>query len=207
MSEKRRVFVADDHTIVREGIVKLVNEQEDLVVVGEAADGRAVLLAMDGPLAIDVLLLDLSLPKVDGTEVLRRVREKRPEIAIVILSAWPADQFGPRMTGLGAWAYLSKNSAADEVLAAVRGAGAGQRASERPAVNSRADKLPHEKLSPREYQVFMLLLRGRSNVEIAVELNLTPGTVSFYFSKVREKLCVRTNAEIAQYAHRAGLID
>ncbi len=204
---KHRVFLADDHEIVRAGLRHLLDAQLDLVVVGEAADGRAVLKpgALDG---VDVLVLDLSLPRVDGSEVLRRVKRQRPELPVVVLSMYPDDPFAKRALEVGAFEYLNKTTPTEMVVEDIRRAASGVRVKrsaglERPSADT--GEL-HERLTPREFQVFLLLLRGRNVSDIAAELDLSLPTVSTHLGKVREKLGVRTNGDILNYAHRAGLV-
>lgn len=120
-----RVFVADDHAIVRRGLADLFAETPDIVLVGEAIDGRAALQALE-PEDIDVFLLDLSLPKINGTEVLRRAHAARPKLPIVILSMYPEDQYADRLRAEGAAAYLNKGQSVQDVLAAIRAVALGK---------------------------------------------------------------------------------
>lgn len=205
-----RVFVADDHTIVRTGIRRLLATAGDIEVVAEAADGRAVLNQLES-VACDLLLLDLSLPKVNGTEVLRRVKELKPELKVLILSMYAEEQYALRMLRAGAAGYLGKDRSEHELIAAIRAVASGQRyvtsaVAERDKTTS-GDGAPHSALAAREHQVFTLLCEGRSVVEIAAELDITPSTVSNHLARIRQKLGVRTVGEIVSYAHRAGLID
>lgn len=207
-----RIFLADDHPIVRQGLRKLLEQQPDLQVVGEASDGRQVLLA-EGRASWDVLVLDLSLPRVSGTEVLRRLRQELPRLHIVVLSMYPEDQYGPRMIDEGAAAYLSKELPPEELLKAVRTVAAGGTYRSpgvaeplRPGRHGEAAKLPHRNLSAREHQVFTLLFQGRTVSEIAAELDLSVSTVSNHVAKIKEKLGARSVVEIVTYAHRVGLL-
>src|SRR5689334_2632769 len=120
-----RVYVADDHTIMRQGLRKLLREAPDMEVVGESGDGRHVLLAME-QVACDVLLLDLSLPRVNGIEVLRRLRETRPALRIVVLSMYAEEQYALRLLREGAAGYVSKDRPSEELFAAIRRAAAGR---------------------------------------------------------------------------------
>lgn len=206
-----RVFIADDHAVVRHGMRLLISETPDMQVVGEAADGREVLVAAERE-EWDVLLLDLSLPRVSGTEVVRRLHEKRPSLAIVVLSMYPEDQYAVRLMREGALAYISKNRPSDELLAAIRNAARGGRyitqtvAAQMLEAPRRSEKLAHEALTAREYQIFILVANGGTVTEIAAELNLTLGTVSTHLHKVKEKLGARSVADIVGYAHRMGLV-
>ena len=209
MSGPIRVFLADDHALVRLGLRQLLERERDVTVVGEADDGRRVLLA-EGKDAWDVLVLDVSLPKVGGIEVLRRLRAEHPRLRIVMLSMYPEDQYAERMIAQGAAAYLSKDRRPEEVLAAIRAVHGGRTwpAATMPVgpaapVDARP---PHSKLSAREYQVFTLLFQGSTVTEIAAELDLRASTVSNHVARIKEKLNAHSVAEIVSYAHRAGLV-
>lgn len=206
------IFIADDHAIVRRGIRQLIGETDDMRLVGEASDGRE-LLAMAETGAWDVLILDLSLPKVSGLEALRRLKERRPKLSVVVLSMYSEEQYAIPVIRAGAAAYLSKDRPGEELLAAIRKVARGgtyltetvaDRVLRAPA---RGEKLPHEALTAREYQIFTLIIHGRSVSEIAAELDLTAGTVSGHLQKVKIKLGAPSVAEIVSYAHRMGLID
>jgi DNA-binding NarL/FixJ family response regulator len=206
-----RVFLADDHTIVRSGIKTLFTTTSDISVVGEAADGRAVLQAME-TVDCDVLILDLSLPKVNGTEVLRRLREQRPKLPVLVLSMYSEAQYGLRMLREGASGYLSKDRTEHELIEAVRQVAQGRTyltaTVAEQAVQAPSSSAPaHTTLSAREYQVFILLAHGQTVSNIAAELDLSAGTVSNYIFHIKEKLGVKSSGEIIAYAHRAGLVD
>lgn len=207
-----RIFIADDHAIVRQGLRKLIEQQSDMCVVGEAGDGRAVLMAESRD-TWDLLILDLSLPKVAGIEVLRRLRQELPRLRIVVLSMYPEDQYGLRLIREGAAAYLSKDLDVNDVIQALRVVASGGTylspglaEQMRQGPQSRAST-PHASLSAREHQVFTLILQGRTVSDIAAELNLSVSTVSNHVAKVKEKLNARTIADIVSYAHRAGLVS
>lgn len=206
-----RVFIADDHAIVRHGLRQLIDAQLDMRVVGEARDGRQVLLA-EGKQDWDLLLLDLSLPKVNGLEVLRRLKKELPQLRVVALSMYPEEQYAARVLHEGAAAYVSKQQPPEDLLQALRTVMRGgtyvSQAGELPRdTELRADPAPHEKLSAREYQIFTLILQNRTPSEIAAELNLSLSTVSNHLAHVKDKLGVRTLGEIISYGHRAGLIE
>jgi len=205
-----RIFIADDHAIVRQGLRGLIEQQEDMCVVGEASDGRAVLLAEDKD-QWDLCVLDLSLPKVGGIEVLRRLREEHPKLRVVILSMYPEDQYGLRLIQEGAAAYLSKEMDASDVVGALRIVASGGTYLS-PGITAQmrrgggdGSRPPHASLSAREHQVFTLLFQGRTVSEIAAELNLSASTVSNHVARVKDKLGARSIGEIVSYAHRAGL--
>jgi two-component system, NarL family, invasion response regulator UvrY len=207
-----RVFIADDHAIVRHGLRELLSGTADLRVVGEATDGRQ-LLNMAAGLECDVLILDLSLPRVSGPEVLRRLRHLRPTLPVVVLTMYPEDQCAIELLRTGAAAYLCKDRPSEELLEAIRRVASGrtyltetiaQQFLETPASKT---ETPHAALTAREHQVFTLLIQGRTSSEIAAELDLTAGTVSNHVAKIKEKLGAHSLADIMRYAYRAGLID
>jgi DNA-binding NarL/FixJ family response regulator len=207
-----RVFIADDHAIVRHGLRELISSTTDMTVVGEASDGRQLLNAAP-TLECDVVILDLSLPKVNGPEVLRRIKQARPALNILVLTMYPEDQYAIALLRSGASAYLCKDRPSGELLEAIRRVSAGgtyftetiaQRFLTGP---DDKDAPPHAALTAREHQVFTLVIQGRTGAEIAAELDLTAGTVSNHVAKIKEKLGAHSLAEIVRYAYRAGLID
>lgn len=207
-----RVLLADDHPIVRQGVRSFVDAQGDLRVVGEAADAACLetLVASNGA---DVLVLDLSLPGGgSGLDLVRRVRTLAPRLPIVIFTMYAEDVLGLHFLKEGASAYLSKDRTAEELVTAIRRAAKRQRfVTDRLAElalthGATADRPPHHKLSPREYQVFLLVVQGRGTSEIAHELNLNASTVSNHLAALREKLGVGSTTEIVCYAHRVGLL-
>lgn len=203
-----RVFLADDHAIVRDGLKRLISETPGFTLAGETAKGREALARAVEP-DVDVLVLDLSLEDVGGLEVLRRLRTLRPKLPIVVLSMYPEEQYAVRVLKLGAQAYLSKGRSSRELVEAITLAAQGRRyVTETVAdalLGTNGDKTPHESLSEREHQVFALIAHGRTPGDIAAELNVSASTVSTHLVHIREKLGVRTNGEIVQYAYRAGL--
>ncbi len=203
-----RVLLADDHAIVRQGLRTLLAGQPDLTVVGEATDGEEVLLRLaDTP--CDVLILDLSLPKTSGLELLRRIRALSlpAPVHILILTMYPEDQLAAHLLSQGASAYLCKSRSPAELLAALREVARGgryvtQALEDLPA----APVLPHERLTPREYQAFVLLISGKTVSEVAHALDLSLPTVSNHVARIRDKLGAASTGDIILYAHRVGLL-
>jgi DNA-binding NarL/FixJ family response regulator len=161
-----------------------------------------------------VVILDLSLPKVNGPEVLKRLKQMRPTLNILVLTMYPEDQYAVALLRSGASAYLCKDRPSAELLEAIRRVAAGgtyftetiaQRFLTGPEGGK--DEPPHAALTAREHQVFTLIIQGRTGAEIAAELDLTAGTVSNHVAKIKEKLGAHSLAEIVRYAYRAGLID
>lgn len=200
-----RIFIADDHPIVRQGLRELIERQPDMQVVGEAQDGHAVVNAKDRS-TWDILLLDLSLPRLSGVEVVRRLRAERASPRIVVLSMYPEDQYAQRLIADGASAYLSKSLAPREVLSALRAVAAGK-VYTHPG-HEEAAALPareaHHDLSARQTQVFMRITQGRTVTEIAAELDLSVSTVSTHLINIKNKLNAHSIGDIINYAHRFG---
>lgn len=206
-----RVFLAEDHAIVRDGLRRLLADTPGMELAGETARGRVVLeRASDG--GWDVLVLDLALEDIGGVEVLRLLRERAPKLPVVVLSMYPEAQYAVRILKMGAAAYLSKGRSSEELVDAIRTVAQGRRyvtpevADALVTAGSGASAAPHERLSEREHQVFLLLAEGLSPGDIGAQLNVSPSTVSSHLVHIREKLGARTNGEVMQYAWRAGLL-
>jgi two-component system, NarL family, invasion response regulator UvrY len=215
MSEKTsiRVFIADDHAIVREGLKQILAEQRDIVVAGEAETGLdAVKLFRKS--RCNVVLLDISLPDRNGIDVLKQIKDEKPDLAVLMLSMHREDQYAIRALKAGAAGYLTKQSAPKELVNAIRQVAAGQRyVSPQLAqvlaaqVGEGFEKPPHESLSDREYQTLTLIASGKTVGEIAKELSLSVKTVSEYRSRLLAKMKLKTSAELTHYAIRNQLID
>lgn len=209
-----RVFLADDHEIVLGGLQRLIAESGDLEVVGTATDGRQALQrTLRDDFAWDVLVLDLSLPRVAGAEVLRRVKAQRPGAKVIVLSMYPEEQYAPHLLASGADAYVSKSSAPERLLEAIRAVASGARWTSAGVAKrlqeQRPDEpaLPHRRLSSREHQVFALIIEGHSVTDIAAQLDLHASTVSNHLRAIKTALDVNTVADVVRYAVRVGLID
>lgn len=204
-----RVFLADDHPVVRVGLRALLGVEPDIRVMAEARDGHEVLRALEAPsFEADVLILDLTMKGLSGFEVLRRARALRPALPIVVLSMYPEEPYADQVLALGAAGYVSKDRAEDELVHAVRSAALGHVAVRRkPARTPERDEPPaaHEHLSAREHQIFVALAEGRTVTDIAAELNLSVSTVSTHFGRIKAKLGIQTVAELVSYSHRLGL--
>ena len=208
-----RVVVADDHQILREGLRQLLQAGGDLAVVGEAADGHAVMEQVRA-LEFDVLLLDMSMPGKSGIELIRQVKAEKPRLRILVLSMHEEHQYAVRAIRAGASGYLTKESATAQLVAAIRKvAGGGAFISAEVAERLAQEAMPnaegprHSTLSDREYQVFRLLVSGRSVSDIAVDLHLSAKTISTHKARLMEKLDVDNNADLVHYAVRHRLID
>lgn len=208
-----RVLVADDHAIVRRGLKEILAEVPDMVAAGEVSSGSEVLQAVRQE-SYDVVLLDIALPDINGLEVLRQLQGLEPVPHVLILSAYPEEQYAVRALKTGAAGYLTKESAPDELVAAIRKASQGgkyvsQSLAEQLAVSLVLDPTgaSHEALSNREFQVMRLLADGKSVTEIAHELVLSAKTISTYRTRILKKLGLRNTAEIVRYAITHGLAE
>lgn len=203
----RRVCIADDHTLFRNGLKQLVESNRSLVVTDEYGDGRAVLnAARDG--RWDVLVLDLSLPLVSGAEVLRRLHEQQPSLPIVVLSMYSEEHHRTRSLREGAVAYLSKTASAEQTLSIIDRASRRELLVEDELSHKKPDsfELPHERLSSREFQVFLMVARGVAQGDIAAELNVSPSTVSTHIARIKDKLDVDSIADMVRYAFELRLL-
>ena len=214
-SKVLRIFIADDHPIVREGLKQILARTRDLSVVGEASDGQE-LLARIRRTACDVVLLDISMPGRSGLDVLKQLKTRLPRLALLVLSQHPEDQYALRVLRAGAAGYLTKESASDELVTAIRKVAAGGRyvspsLAERLAAelnNGDADDKPrHRSLSDREYEVMRMIAAGHSVSEIAEELALSVKTISTYRARILGKMNMTKNADLIRYGLSHGLID
>jgi len=208
-----RVVIADDHTILREGLKQLLQSAGDLDVVGEAGDGHEVLREVRAR-DFDVLLLDMSMPGRSGPELIRQVKAEKPKLRILVLSMHEEHQYAVRAIKSGASGYLTKESASTQLVSAIRkvasgGAFISAEVAEALALNAmpNADGPPHASLSDREYQVFRMLVDGVAVSEIATTLNLSAKTVSTHKARLMEKLGIANAAELVRYALRHRLVD
>ena len=208
-----RVVIADDHTIVREGLKQLLGAATDLEVVGEARDGHEALKIVRDT-EFDVLLLDLSMPGKGGMELIRHVRDEKPKVRIVVLSMHAEHQYAVRAIKTGASGYLTKDSATTQLVAAIRkvaggGAFISAEVAEQLALSAmpHAEGPPHASLSNREYQIFQFLVAGKSVSDIALQLTLSVKTVSTHKARLMEKMGLANQAELVHYAIRHRLVD
>ena len=208
-----RVVIADDHQILREGLKQLLLAAGDLDVVGDAADGHEVLERVR-TLEFDVLLLDMSMPGKSGVELIKHVKTAKPKLRILVLSMHEEHQYAVRAIRAGASGYLTKESAAAQLVAAIRKVAAGgafisAEVAERLALDAmpHAEGPLHASLSDREYQVFQLLVAGVSVSDIALRLHLSAKTISTHKARLMEKLEIDNNADLVRYAVRHRLHD
>jgi DNA-binding NarL/FixJ family response regulator len=207
-----KVILADDHTIVRHGLVQILNSDPGIEVIGEAASGDEVLRMLRSVKA-DVVVLDITMPGRNGLETLKEIRELEPNLPVLILSMHPSDQYAVRVLRAGASGYLTKESAPGELVQAIKQSFRGQKylspeVAELLAgyIQSGYDDEPHKRLSDREFEVFVSIGAGKSVSEIAEELYLSVKTISTYRSRILEKTGLANNAEITRYCLENRLI-
>ena len=207
-----KILIADDHPVVRRGLRQIMTDEIESVEVGEAGDGREVLEQLKRT-DWDVVLLDVSMPGASGLEVLRILKEDHPSLPVLVLSMHPEDQYAVRAFRAGASGYLTKGSATEELVNAVRKVTSGGRYVSPTLAESlaqhlyaEAERSGHAGLSDREHQVLLLIGSGKTVGEIAQEMSLSVKTISTYRTRLLEKMGMRNNAELMQYAIRQGLV-
>ena len=208
-----RVLIADDHAVVRRGLRQILAETKDIAVTGEAETGfQAIKIARQD--TFDVMLLDVSLPDKNGIEVLKQAKKEHPRLAVLMLSMHTEREFAVRALKAGASGYLTKQSAPEQLITAIRHVAAGKKYVSPALAEELANALGgdteqplHETLSDREFQTLRLIASGKSLSAISAELCLSPKTVSVYRSRLLEKLKLRNNSELTRYAINNRLTD
>jgi two-component system, NarL family, invasion response regulator UvrY len=208
-----RVVVVDDHAVVREGLKRIISENPGMAVTGEAADGHeAINRIRESP--CDVVLLDITMPNKSGLDVLKQLHSESPRLPVLVLSMHSEDQYAVRVLRAGAAGYLTKESAPDKLVQAIRKVVRGGKyvspsLAEKLVFNleEKTDKPPHEILSDREFQVLCMIGSGKTVTDIANELALSVKTISTYRVRILEKLNLKNNAELTRYAIKTGLVD
>ena len=201
-----RFIIADDHPVVLKGLKEILSEGFDKVLLDETTTGYELLQNVQKN-QYDVVLLDISLPDINGLEVLKEIKKKKPKLPVLIISMYPEEQYALRAMKAGAQGYLTKRSASDELVLAVRKILSGKRYVS-PAYaekmmydfESNAEKLPHERLSDRELQVLCMIGGGKAVNQIAGELHVSANTVRTYRTRILEKIGVKGTSELIHYA-------
>ncbi len=205
-----RVCIADDHAVVRKGLRRILEETLDIVVCGEACNGQELLDTVFRQ-PCDVALLDIAMPGRDGLETLKLLKKERPALPVLVLSMYPEEQYAVRALKNGASGYLTKESAPDELILAIRKVFGGRKyvsasLAERLAEElGEGEKKAHERLSDREYQVLCMIGAGKTVSEIGDELSLSVKTISTHRSHILAKMNLKNNSEIIRYVVRNGL--
>ncbi len=207
------VLIADDHALIREGLKKILDGEPDMTVVGEA-NNVVELVTQLKQLAVNIILLDITMPGESGLDALKELRQKYPQVPVLILSFHPEHRFAVRALKAGAAGYLTKESAAEEVVQAIRKVvGGGKYVSAALAeqlateLDNASDKPLHETLSDREFQVMRLIAAGKKSSEIAEELAVSVNTINTYRMRIFEKMKMESNVELSRYAVEHGLIE
>ncbi|MDD4921599.1 MAG: response regulator transcription factor [Bacteroidales bacterium] len=208
-----KVLIADDHAIVREGVKQIVKTIPEVCLIEEAIDGNEAFSKICNT-EYDLVILDISMPGMSGLDVLQRIKDRDIQTHVLIFSFYPQEQYAIRAFKLGASGYLSKDSAFDELAIAIRKIASGGKyvsaaLAERLIFQDiKMDgKLPHEQLSEREFQVMILLAKGKSVMEIANDIFISDKTVSTYRMRIMEKMNMKKNADLTMYALRNKLIE
>ncbi|HKY02202.1 MAG TPA: response regulator transcription factor [Burkholderiales bacterium] len=208
-----RVLVADDHAVVRKGLVQILSDTESIRVVGEAPNAAEAMRQLRQT-PCDVLLMDVSMPGKNGIEALKFLKEEFPQLKVLILSMYPEDQFGVRALKAGAAGYLTKDIAPEKLIEAVERIMSGKRFITPELAELLAESMgpssevaPHHTLSDREFQTLRLIASGKKLSEIAETLSLSPKTVSVYRTRLLEKMRLSNNAELTHYAIKHGLVE
>ncbi len=207
-----KILIADDHTIVREGLKQIIANTAGLVVTGEAATGQETLELVHKD-NFDVILLDIAMPEKDGLAILKQLKQEKSEIPVLILSMYPEEQYAIRALKMGAAGYLTKVSAPDELIKAIKKISTGKKyisdsLAEKLALDLDVDteKPPHEYLSDREFQTMCMIASGKTVKKIAEELSLSVNTISTYRGRVLDKMKMTTNSELTHYAIKNQLV-
>lgn len=216
MTSKRRdpikVIIADDHPIVREGFVQIISETSDLTVVGEAENG-VELLDKIRELDLDLVVMDMDMPKKSGWDVIAQLKIENPELPVIVLSAATEEDHAIEFFRAGVSGFLNKMRPPKLLLEAIRKVAQGGKyispeLAEKLAFDlaNTKDKRPYETLSPREFQVFCMIASGKTIGEISEEIALSVPTVSTYRARILEKMSMKTNAQITNYAYKHGIL-
>ena len=208
-----RVLITDDHPIVRQGLKQILREAFESIVVDEAGNGSEALSKIENE-KYDIVLLDISMPGMNGLEVLKEIQKKNKLLPVMIISIYPEDQYALRCLKAGASGYLTKDTASDELTLAVERILSGKKyvspsLADKLArhLNEGTPKLPHELLSDREDQVMRYIASGKTATEIASELSLSVKTINTYRNRILKKMQIKNSAELIRYAVQNQLLN
>jgi two-component system invasion response regulator UvrY len=211
--DKIKILIADDHAIVREGLKQIVAEEQDMVVLSEAENVEKLMKLLEENF-FNIIVLDINMPGKSGLDALKDIKQFYPDLPVLILSMYNEDLYGIRALKAGASGYLKKASAPDELVSAIRKIVAGKKYISSVLAEKLADTLTHSKgevlhetLSDREYEIMCSIAIGKSAEEIANELSLSINTVYSYRNRILEKMSMKSNVELTQYALQNKLIE
>lgn len=207
-----KVVICDDHAIVRRGLKEILAETPDISIIGEAGNWHELYSVLSQN-EVDLVLLDISMPDRNGLDILKQLRVERPTLKVLMLSMYPEEQYAIRALRAGASGYMTKESALEELVKAVRKVSRGGKYVSSSMsdklisdVGSPTDELPHEALSDREFQVLCMIATGKSLTEMANELSISVKTVSTYRTRILEKMKLKNNAELTSYALKQHVV-
>lgn len=208
-----RIVIADDHEIVRAGLKQIISDDEDMEVLGESNNGEN-LIELVKKNDYDVVLLDLKMQGISGIDVIKHIKIIKPNLPIIVLSMHAEDQYAVRTIKAGASGYLTKETAAENLVTAVRRVVGGGKYISPTLAETLADSiagggsdLPHVKLADREFQVMCMIASGKTVTEIGAELFLSVKTISTYRQRILEKMNMKNNSELTHYAIKNNLLD
>lgn len=207
-----KVVICDDHAIVRRGLKEILAETPDISIIGEAGNWHELYSVLSQN-EVDLVLLDISMPDRNGLDILKQLKVERPALKVLMLSMYPEEQYAIRALRAGASGYMTKESALEELVKAVRKVSRGGKYVSSSMsdklisdVGSPTDELPHEALSDREFQVLCMIATGKSLTEMANELSISVKTVSTYRTRILEKMKLKNNAELTSYALKQHVV-
>ena len=213
MNKMIKILIVDDHAIVREGLKQIVAEENDMIVSGEAKDASGLFKLVNAG-QFDIAIIDISMPGRSGLDALKDLKKSKPELPVLILSMFSEEQYGLRAIKAGAAGYMKKVSAPNELVSAIRiivngGKYINQSLAEKMAEEyvGRAKPQLHERLSDREYQIMCLIATGRTAEEISNDLSISVHTVYTYRNRILDKMQLKSNVELTQYAIQNKLIE
>lgn len=208
-----KILIADDHAIVREGVKQIVRTLPEVSLIEEVSDGVQAFTKICN-MEYDLVILDISMPGMSGLDVLQRMKDRNISTRVLMFSLYPQEQYAIRAFKLGASGYLSKDSAFEELALAIRKIASGGKyvsaaLAERLIFQNPGmdNKMPHDQLSSREFQVMILIAKGKSVSEISTSLFISDKTVSTYKTRIMEKMGMKTNADLTMYAMKNKLIE
>lgn len=211
--KKIRLVIADDHAVVRKGLIQIIAETQDIVVAGEADNGNR-LLELIREINPDVVLMDIAMPGKSGWDVIIQLKSERPKLPVIILSISPEEDYGTQFFKAGASGYLTKTSAPEQLVEAIRTVSRGGLfvspvLAEKMAFDlvKNSEKPPHESLSPREFQILCMIASGNTVKEIAEKLSVSIPTISTHRARILRKMQMDSNAKLINYVFKNKLIN